>query len=50
MVQAAGGPQRAVLKEFPGVEVDGDLEIRLEPSAGTAVERPVLCGFQAFRQ
>jgi hypothetical protein len=50
VAEAAGGPRRALTKEFADVEVDGDLEIRLEPSPGAAVDKPVLCGFQAFRQ
>jgi hypothetical protein len=50
VVEAAGGPRTAVVKEFQGVRVDGDLVIKLESTPGAAVKRPILCGFEAFRE
>lgn len=50
VVGVAGGPRKAVVKEFQGIEVSGELEIRLLPSSKTVMNKPVLCGFQAFRE
>jgi hypothetical protein len=47
---AAGGARRAVIKEFAGVVVQGELEIRLSPAEHAAVKQPILCGFQASRE
>ena len=49
VAEAAGGPRRAVIKEFPEVVVRGELEIRLLPADHTTVKSPVLSGFQALR-
>jgi hypothetical protein len=49
VVEAAGGPRRAVVRRFDGIEVDGELEIQLLPSARTPNRTPVLCGFRVFR-
>lgn len=50
VAKAAGGPRRAVVRRFEGVAVDGDLEIRLEPSAENSAKPPILCAFQAVRE
>jgi outer membrane protein assembly factor BamB len=50
VVKAAGGPRRALSRRFEGIHVDGELEIRLEPSTEAAVRPPVLCGFRAVRE
>ncbi len=50
VVAAAGGSRKAVVKAFQGIEVNGELEIRLLPSKKAAMNKPVLCGFQAFRE
>ena len=47
IVKAAGGPRIALVKEFRGVTVSGDLKIRL---AGTGGKPPILCGFEAVRE
>lgn len=47
---AAGGPRRALVKEFRGVEVKEYLDIALTPSAGSKIKQPLLCGFQALRE
>ncbi|NQT12340.1 MAG: PQQ-binding-like beta-propeller repeat protein [Planctomycetes bacterium] len=49
-IDAAGERWRAVVEEFEGVEVDGHLEIRMEPATDAVVKKPVLCGFQALRE
>ena len=46
----AGGPRRAVVKKFDGVEVSRDLEIELRPVDRSAVRKPILCGFRAVRE
>ena len=38
----AGGPLRGIVKEFPGLAIDGKLDIELEASRG----RPLLCGLE----
>jgi outer membrane protein assembly factor BamB len=50
IVRAAGGPRRAIVREFPDIKVDGELEIHLLPAEASNVRQPVLCGFQAIRQ
>jgi len=47
IVQAAGHPRTALVKEFRGVAVSSDLKIRL---AGTSGKPPILCGFEAVRE
>ena len=47
---AARGARRAVVKEFPAVVVEDELEIQLTPSPKTPRKKPVLCGFQAAGQ
>jgi hypothetical protein len=46
----AGGPRRALVKEFRGVEVKDFLEIALTPSDASKLKQPLLCGFQALRE
>jgi hypothetical protein len=41
----AGGPNRALIREFKGVKVKGDLTVTLTPADGAAA--PVLCGVEA---
>jgi len=50
VLEAAGGPRRALVKEFREIEVKDELEIRLLPSRKSAMNKPILCGFQAFRE
>jgi outer membrane protein assembly factor BamB len=46
VVREAGGPRRAVVKEFSGVRVRRDLVVALLPVAG----EPVLCGVEAVAE
>jgi hypothetical protein len=46
----AGGPHRALVKKFPGIEVQSDLEITLQPVEESAIGQPILCGFEAVRE
>ena len=50
IVAAAGGPRRALIKEFPGVEVKDYLEIALTPAEVSKIKQPLLCGFEALRE
>ncbi len=50
IVRTAGAPHRAIVREFPDIEVDGELQIRLLPVEESDVREPVLCGFQAICQ
>ncbi len=53
VVVAAGGPRRALIREFRDVRVERDLELQLVPcresTAETPGRPPILCGFQAMR-
>ncbi|HXG11654.1 MAG TPA: PQQ-binding-like beta-propeller repeat protein, partial [Gemmataceae bacterium] len=42
IVKEAGGPNRALVKEFKGVKAANDLRVTLTPTAG----EPVLCGIE----
>ncbi len=46
IVQAAGGPHRAVVREFTGLSVRQDLHITLTPVQGL----PVLCGIEVLAE
>ena len=50
VVHATGGPRRAIVREFPDITVDGQLEIELLSADNALMREPVLCGFQAIRQ
>ena len=50
VTKAGGGPRRAIVKEYRGVEIENELEIRLLPSQNAGSNKPILCGFQAFRE
>ena len=50
VAQQAGGPQRALVKEFPGVEVSGNLVVALQPADGSPIKAPILCGIEAIRE
>ncbi|MBN2473389.1 MAG: PQQ-binding-like beta-propeller repeat protein [Pirellulales bacterium] len=50
VVREAGAARRAFVREFSGVEVTGDLEIRLEPAPGSPMTVPILCGVEAVRE
>jgi outer membrane protein assembly factor BamB len=48
IVAQAGGPRRALVKEFRDVKVDAELTVELNPSAPGSV--PVLCGIELIAQ
>jgi hypothetical protein len=49
IVQAAGAPRRAVVKEFAGVRVTGELSVGLRMTAAPGRE-PILCAIEAVRE
>ncbi|NQT38672.1 MAG: PQQ-binding-like beta-propeller repeat protein, partial [Planctomycetes bacterium] len=49
IVQQAGGPRKALVKEFPSVSVSGTLTVSLTPAAGCP-KRPILSGLEAVRE
>ncbi len=44
VVREAGGPRRAVVKEFPGIPVKKDLVVEFSP---VGLSEPILCGIEA---
>jgi hypothetical protein len=50
VVHAADGPCRAIMKEFPGIRVTGELTIRLRRSAAAPDRPPILCAIEAQRE
>jgi hypothetical protein len=50
IAQLAGGPARAVMQEFRGVQVTKDLTVTLTPGAGTKTGAPVLCGIEVIAE
>jgi outer membrane protein assembly factor BamB len=46
IVTAAGGPRRAITREFRGVEVTGDLQVDFVPNLGA----PLLCGIEVVAE
>jgi len=50
IARAAGGPARALVKEFRGVPVMKELTVTLTPAAGTKTGEPVLCGIEVIAE
>ena len=52
IIQAAGGRDTAVVKEFPGVQVDGDLTVELVPKETTPApnQMPLLNALEVIRE
>ena len=50
IVKVAGGSNRTVVREFPGVQVDTDLEIAFSPSAASEAALPILCGVELIAE
>jgi hypothetical protein len=50
VVQAAGAPRRALVKEFAGVRVADELTIGLRRSKETSGRKPILCAIEAVRE
>ncbi len=50
IVQATGKPRRAIVKEFAGVHVTGELMVGLRSVATAADRKPILCAIEAVRE
>ena len=50
IVQAAGAPRRAVVKEFADVRVTGELTVGLRSATATPGRKPILCAIEAVRE
>lgn len=50
IVQAAGGPRRALVKQFTGVTVTGELTVGLRNSTAVSGCQPILCAIEALRE
>ena len=50
IVKVAGGPDRAVVRRFPGVEVADDLRVTLTPAPDARVRSPLLCGIEVIAE
>ena len=50
VVRAAGGPRRAVVREFKGVEAAGKLAITLTPSRPDQPHAALLCGLEVIAE
>ena len=48
-VQATGKPRRAIVKEFAGVRVTGELMVDLRTTVAS-VRPPILCAIEAVRE
>jgi len=46
----AGGPRRALVREFRGIQVGADLVITLTPARSAPNQQPVLCGIEAVAE
>jgi outer membrane protein assembly factor BamB len=50
IVRAAGGPNRAVVKEFRGIRAGTELTVTLRPAASARVRAPILCGIEVVAE
>ena len=50
IAKEAGGPGRSVIKEFKGISAQGNLVVRLTPSASAEVRAAVLCGLELIAE
>ncbi|MBM4069779.1 MAG: hypothetical protein FJ271_12630 [Planctomycetes bacterium] len=50
IVKEAGGPNRALVKEFAGIAVEGNLVIRLSPTSTTPDAATILCGVEIIAE
>ncbi len=50
VVREAGGTNRAIVKEFHGVRVAGDLTVTLTPAASASLREPILCGVEVVAE
>ncbi len=50
IAREAGGPDRALVREFAGIDVQDDLVVRLAPSPSCAVPVTILCGIEVVAE
>jgi hypothetical protein len=50
IVKEAGGPMRSVIKEFNGITAQGQLTVRLTPTAQAEIRAPILCGLELIAE
>ncbi|MBN1458519.1 MAG: PQQ-binding-like beta-propeller repeat protein [Armatimonadetes bacterium] len=50
VARSAGGPRRAIIREFHGIEIEDDLRIALKPSVPPSSHRPILCGIELLAE
>jgi len=50
IAKEAGGVGRTVIREFKGIEANGQMTIRLTPSAQARIQAPVLCGLELIAE
>jgi outer membrane protein assembly factor BamB len=50
IAQEAGGPARTLIKEFKGISAQGNIVVRLTPSAQARVRVPILCGLELIQE
>jgi hypothetical protein len=50
IVQSAGAPRRALVKESAGVRITDELAVGLRPSTATPGRKPILCAIEAVRE
>ncbi len=50
VVKDSGSVRKALIKEFNGIVVRGDLEIELEPAESSHIKKAILCAVQALRE
>jgi hypothetical protein len=50
IAKEAGGPGRSVIKEFKGISAQGNLVVRMTPSAQSEVRATVLCGLELIAE
>jgi len=50
VVGEAGGPRKALVKEFHGIEVSGNIVVGLQPADESPIKAPILCGIQAVTE
>ena len=46
IAKEAGGAGRTLVKEFKGINAQGNIVVRLPPAAGASVRVPILCGLE----
>ncbi len=50
VVEEAGGPNRAVVREFTGIRAGRDLKVAFEPSAHSPLKAALICGIEIVEE